>query len=620
MNVFDLFAKLSLDSTEYESGLDKAKRALGTMGKAVGVAIGAATAAVGALTKSAVESYAEYEQLVGGVETLFKDSADKVQEYAEIAYKTAGLSANEYMETVTSFSASLLQSLGGDTALAADVANRAITDMSDNANKMGTAMEAIQNAYNGFAKQNYTMLDNLKLGYGGTKEEMERLIEDASKMTDVQNELNVAVNAGDMSFANIVNAISVVQKNLGIMGTTAEEASKTISGSLSAMKSAWKNLVSGLANEQANIDKLINDFVDSAVTAAENLIPRIEKALQGIGQLVTKMAPIISQQLPAFVKQIIPPLISAATSIVQGLVEALPSILSALIDTLPGVITQITKVVIDMLPQIVELGVQLVLALAMGIAENIDEIMPALAEMILKIVEVLTNPETLTKMAWVAAVLVGSIAVGLFKAIPVLLEAVGELLGNVLVTLGEWTGELIRTVWNAVVKAANAAVQAVSEFFRKLWNEAIRWAEKFFNIGYDIVKGIWNGIKRAWDWLMKQWNDLWDNLLGGVRQLLGIHSPSKVFADIGKNMALGIGKGWDNTFGSIQKDITGSLDFGEASIVTPLQKQTKTTGTSVTTVDNQPLNITLTLDGTTLARVMYDYNKREAQLRGGAFA
>ena len=211
--------------------------------------------------KEALDSYADYEQLVGGVETLFKDSSGIVENYANNAYKTAGLSANDYMETVTSFSASLLQSLDGDTAKVAEVSNMAVTDMADNANKMGTDMSSIQNAYQGFAKQNYTMLDNLKLGYGGTKSEMERLLSDAQKISGVKYDIS---NLND-----VYQAIHVVQGELGITGTTAKEASTTIQGSVSAMKSAWQNMLTGIADDNADFDGLINNLVDSIVTAGK---------------------------------------------------------------------------------------------------------------------------------------------------------------------------------------------------------------------------------------------------------------------------------------------------------------------------------------------------------------
>ena len=356
MDVFDLVAKIRLDDSEYKSGVGEAKgtfsnlatgvkNGLSTVAKVGAAAVSAGVAGVAALTKMGVEGYAQYEQLMGGVETLFKDSAYTVLNYADEAYKTAGMSANQYMETVTSFSASLLQSLGGDTAKAAEVADRAIIDMSDNANKMGTSMEMIQNAYQGFAKGNYTMLDNLKLGYGGTQEEMKRLIADAAKMTDVQKELGITVDASSMSFGNVVNAISVMQESMGIAGTTAREASTTIEGSLNMMKGAWENLVVGMADEYANIDYLIGNFVESTATAAKNLLPRIEQTLIGIGQLITALAPIIAEALPKLVEAVLPALLTAGvsliTAIVKGVITTLPALYTALLDGVKIILVEV---------------------------------------------------------------------------------------------------------------------------------------------------------------------------------------------------------------------------------------------------------------------------------------
>ena len=313
--------------------------AFGTAAKALsGAALaGFTTAAAGAakLGKEALASYADYEQLTGGIETLFKSSSDTVMEYASAAYKTAGLSANEYMETVTGFSASLIASLGGDTEEAAQLANMAITDMSDNANKMGSDMQSIQNAYQGFAKQNYTMLDNLKLGYGGTKEEMERLLADAEAISGIHFDVS--------SYADVVEAIHVIQTEMGITGTTAEEAATTISGSAQMMKSSWANLVTGIADENADIDKLIDDFVDSALTYAENVIPRIGVILEGGGKLLkegaAKLLPVVIDTLidaaPDLAKAGIQLIITLAVALVSAtprLVAAVPEIIRALYD------------------------------------------------------------------------------------------------------------------------------------------------------------------------------------------------------------------------------------------------------------------------------------------------
>lgn len=316
----------------------------GVLTKAVKIgtgAIAAASAGVVALTKAAIAEYADYEQLVGGVDTLFKDSSQKVQEYAANAYKTAGLSANEYMETVTSFSASLLQSLDGDTAAAAEKADMAITDMSDNANKMGTDMESIQNAYQGFAKQNYTMLDNLKLGYGGTKEEMERLLRDAADLSD---EFSIAVDENDelvYSYGDIVDAIHIVQTNMGITGTTAEEASSTIQGSIGSAKAAWQNLLIGLSDDSQDLDGLVDQFVDSVFTAADNLLPRISKTLDGILKLVTTVAQKILPTVMQEISKKLPSLIETGADIVLALGEGIVNNLDAILDSCVEVITEL---------------------------------------------------------------------------------------------------------------------------------------------------------------------------------------------------------------------------------------------------------------------------------------
>lgn len=318
MNVFELMAKISLDTSEYEKNLNEAKETGSTEGKNVGDAIGkgvdsGASTGIGSLVKKIVkigssvyglkkaadfvfnigkqafDQYADYEQLVGGVETLFANSANTVIENAKKAYTTAGLSANEYMETVTSFSASLLQSLGGDTVKAAKYADMAITDMSDNANKMGSDMESIQNAYQGFAKQNYTMLDNLKIGYGGTKTEMERLITDAEKLNSGFKAARDENGNLALSYSDVVDAIHIVQTNMGITGTTAKEASSTISGSIASMKSAWANWLTSLADENGNVEETTQHLIDTFITVIKNAAPVALEVAKGLGKAIVEV-------------------------------------------------------------------------------------------------------------------------------------------------------------------------------------------------------------------------------------------------------------------------------------------------------------------------------------------
>ena len=367
MNLFELFIRIGVDdqASDEISGLSsKLGNGLKTAAKIGAAAVSAAGTAIVAIGKQAIEQYAEYEQLVGGVETLFKQSADTVMGYAENAYKTAGMSANEYMSTVTSFSASLLQSLGGDTEAAAKYADMAITDMSDNANKMGTDMELIQNAYRGFAKSNYTMLDNLALGYGGTKEEMQRLLEDAEKLSGIEYDIS--------SYADIVDAIHVVQTEMGITGTTAKEASTTIQGSVSSMKGAWENLLVGMADDNADFGQLVNNLVDSAVTVGENIIPRVEQTIQGLATFISSASDTIIPLVVETIANNLPMIISAGVDLVVSLAGALIDAIPELLKAVPQIILAIANGLLSMAGKIYDAGASLVNKVKSAIMEKVN--------------------------------------------------------------------------------------------------------------------------------------------------------------------------------------------------------------------------------------------------------
>lgn len=479
MDVFDLFAKITLDSSEYEKGLKDAKNSAGgltglfgkvgstasTVGKGIfnvatnvaKVSVAATTAgatAISALTGLAINSYADYEQLVGGVETLYKTSADKVQQYAADAYKTAGLSANEYMNTATTFAASLVSSLGGDTEQAAELANTAIGDMSDNANKMGTDMESIQNAYNGFSKQNYTMLDNLKLGYGGTKQEMQRLLDDANKLNAAQG--NYTKYSID-SYADVVSAIHDVQNAMGITGTTAKEASTTIQGSLSAAKAAWANLVTGVADDNANFEQLISNFVDSATTAASNIIPRIEVALNGAAKLIESLVPPIMAELPSLIETVLPQLAQSAVNIVQTLVTEISANAAQLIDSAIQIITVLGNGIYQMLPTVAQSALQIVLTLVSKLNENLPQMLDTAGQMLIAFV-----------------------------------EGVSEHLPDIML-------------------AAASIVETLLTYFIEHLPDIVEGA---MQMGDAVIDGIIDGISAAWDSLVSWFNGLWDNLFG----------------------------------------------------------------------------------------------------------
>lgn len=399
------------------------------LGNAIVSGVKAVASGIKSLISGAIEGYGEYEQLVGGVETLFGSSADTVIKNAENAYKTAGLSANAYMETVTSSSASLLQSMGNDTEAAAKKADLALTDMSDNANKMGTDMQFIQNAYQGFAKQNYTMLDNLKLGYGGTKEEMQRLIDDANALNAAQgNYTNYSIE----SYADIVDAIHTVQTEMGITGTTALEASTTVEGSINSMKAAYQNFVTGLGDQNADIGALTEELIQSAGNVAKNVLPVIESVVKNIAETVRE----------------------------QG----------------PDMITRFVAYATEKLPEVLKLGVQLIVSLVKGLAQNLPELLR------------------------------GTLA-------------------------------LVDTIISAFLDSLPDIIE----------------------VGKDIVRGLWEGIKAMASWIGEKVSGFVGGLVDGVKGVLGIHSPSRVFAGIGQNMALGLGQGFERQMQRVSSGIQNAI-------------------------------------------------------------
>ena len=448
MELFKIFGRIALKGqAETEDGLDSVAgkasgvgqallKGIGTFAKWGAAAATAAATATAALVKSAVTAYSDYEQLVGGVETLFKDSASEVQKYAANAYQTAGLSANEYMETVTGFSASLLQSLDGDTKAAAEKANVAITDMSDNANKMGTSMESIQNAYQGFAKQNYTMLDNLKLGYGGTKEEMQRLLEDAEKLSGQKFDLS--------SYADIVDAIHVVQTEMGITGTTAKEAATTIQGSVNMTKAAWQNLVVGIADDTQDFDVLVNNFVESVTTAGNNILPRVEIALKGVGTLVEKLAPIIAKTVPNIVSTTLPSMIKAGTSMIRALLDGLLKAVPELIPCFKNIVNQLISVIVTNLPMILNAAVTIAGAIVSGLVEALPDILDAGIE------------------------LIQSLAQGLTTGIPTILSTAITIVSQLASTLIQNVPQIVQTGIQLLLGLANGILQAVPQLLQEL--------------------------------------------------------------------------------------------------------------------------------------------------------
>lgn len=487
---------------------------LGNIGKSVGGAFlkgtAVATTAITGLVGASVKMYADVEQSVGGVETLFKDSADTVIANAKRAYKTAGMSANEYMENVTSFSASLLQSLSGDTKKASEYADRAMVDMSDNANKMGTSMEMIQNAYQGFAKQNYTMLDNLKLGYGGTKEEMARLIKDASKMTDIQKELNVSVKDGDMSFGNIVNAISVMQKKLDITGTTAKEASTTISGSIGSAKSAFENFLAGTGG----VDEVIQTFTIAGTNIMNAIIKMAPQVIDGLIQMINALIP----QIPSLIEKLLPTVINGATSLLNGLIKALPQIFQMIVSVLP----QLIQTLLGMLPTILQVLIQMAIMSIQAVAQMLPTLIPQIVDAILQMIPILIDNLPLFIKAGYQ-LLIGLVE-GLFNAMPTLLGYIPKI-----------------------------GISMIN-YFKQL-------PGMFRDIGGMLIQGLWNGISNYAGWVIKKIRGMGSSILRAVKGIFGVHSPSREFAWIGKMNMVGLENGMEDMQPKVQQAIDGMFDL-----------------------------------------------------------
>ena len=549
-----------LDTKGFSDGLSKVGSATKTAFKGVGVAIGAVATAITGITVAATNAYADYEQLVGGVDTLFKESSKQLQKYADEAFKTAGLSANDYMETATSFSASLLQSLEGDTEAAVEYANNAIIDMSDNANKMGTSMEMIQNAYQGFAKQNYTMLDNLKLGYGGTKTEMERLIEDANKVKKANGEM---ADLTISSFADITEAIHIIQTEMGITGTTAKEASSTITGSVNAMKGAWENLLVGLANGDADLNTLINNLFNSISTVATNIMPVVTEILKQVPIFIEQLITVAVEQIPTVINELIPTILNSAITILNTLIQGINDNLDVIISGVMSIIMTLINGIIDMLPDILNTGIKILLELVKGIGEALPELIPAIVDAVILIVETLIDNIDLIIDAGIQLIL--GLADGLIEALPRLIEKAPEIVQKLVDAIirnfpkivsagGELIGKLIMGITSSVYKLFEVAPTLISTIVRgiKTGYEEIKKSGKY------LIEGIWNGMLSKADWVYENVKSFANNIVGNLKKALGIKSPSKVMAkEVGqwlpKGIAVGIDANTDSALNSIDK-------------------------------------------------------------------
>lgn len=600
MNLMELFVKIGVD----DQASSKVNNITGKIGGGlktaadIGVkAITAASTAIVGLTGLAIKNYAEYEQLVGGVETLFKESADIVKGYAADAYKTSGMSANDYMKNATAFSASLISSLGGDTAKAAEYANTAMVSMSDNANKMGTDIESIVATYQSLSRGNMAMLDNLKLGYGGTKAELQRLIKDAASYTDVQKEMGLTVDESSMSFDNIVNAIAVVQGHLGIAGATALEASTTIEGSVLSMRAAWNNLVTGVADDNADFDKLIDDFVKTTNTAAKNLLPRFEKALKGVGKLISKLFPTIMDRIPQIITKTLPEVLTAAGNIAMTLING----------------------IIKNLPLIINTAINIVLKFANGITGALPKLVPAIVGVVLKIVDTITKPSTLSRLLEASLAIIIALANGLIKSLPKLLAMAPKIVANLvasiitaapklltaaaklIATIVKGIGNAIGSIFTSGKNIANKLIKGINNKISSVINAGKNFATKFADgvgnktsnavtkaktlgskalnairsgvknvasIGRNLVSGLWQGVSDKIGWVTQKMASFGKRVVNSLKNFFGIHSPSTVMRDeIGRFLAEGVAVGFMEN--DPMAEIETSLNNGIRKIDTP---------------------------------------------------
>lgn len=713
MNLYELCVKIGADVTDVNKGIDetekktsglgeKIKNGLAAVGKAAVVGVTAAATAIGTIGTKAIQAYADYEQLVGGVETLFGAGGQSVEEYAasvgksvdEVkrayndlitaqegvmedaanAYKTAGMSANEYMETVTSFAAALSANLGGDTMAAAEYARVAVTDMADNANKMGSSMESIQNAYQGFAKQNYSMLDNLKLGYGGTAAEMYRLLSNAKEIDETFDAVFSLDEKGHLeaNYSDIVQAIHIVQTEMGITGTTAKEAASTIQGSFGMVKAAWQNLVTGLADPDQNLGTLVGNFTDSIVVAGNNLIPRIQELLPRIVEAITTLMVTVSTQLPGILGSVLPSLIEGASNLVTGLMSALPEILTVLGDIAPTAIGILVPAIVELLPEIIQTGIDVVISLVQGISETLPELIPAATEAIIKIAETLTDPGNLGNLVDAALEIILALADGIIDAVPRLLEVAPKIITNLITALIENFPKIIESGVKLVMSLVDGLIKSIPQLTAAVPKLIIgivqgildnlpqiimsgpkiimalieglisaipdlvlavptlikSIVDTFLNydwgsIGRNIVSGIKNGVLNTWNGLKSGVGTAVNGLVGGVESILGIASPSKVFARIGGYMAEGLGQGFDREMTGVRKDIEDQMTFGTTSFSVSGAAKSSVGVVNGLLANNQPGGLTqvnLVVDGQTLARVLFDPLRGEILQRGVSLA
>lgn len=606
MDALDLIAKIKMDLSEYEEGLDKAKSSAESGGNKIANAFGkvakaglagfmttvtAAATGIGAITKKSVEAYAEYQQMEGGVKKLYGNMGLSLEDYAKSvgqttdqvkekyeslekaqnlvldnakkAYQTSGMSMNQYMETATSFSAKLISDLGGDTVKAAEVTDVAMKAISDNFNTFGGDIGMIQGAFQGFAKGNYMMLDNLKLGYAGTKTEMERLIDDANEYAKSIGQ------AGDLSmdsFADQIQAIQLIQEKQQIAGTTQREAATTIEGSLNMTKAAWENLLTAMGDKEADLSTYISNLVSSVSTFAGNVIPVVQQALDGVAQLITELAPKIGEAIPKILTDTLPKLVESAVTLVQALLDGIQQNLDKISQAAVDIVMMLTTSFITMLPQIIEIGLQIITQLALGIAQALPELVPTIVDVTLQIVQILLD--NLPLLLDAAFQIMTALAQGIMNALPTVADKAPQIITSLVNAIFSSLGLLMQASVQMMVTLAKGILQNLPKIVDggaktlKAFGDAIvSGIASIGQIGVDLMIGLYNGIVSKKDWIIGQVKAIGQSIINGVRSVFKVNSPSKVFYEIGEFLGEGLGLGWEDSMNEVNKQIDKDLHY-----------------------------------------------------------
>jgi len=597
--------ELDLDDKEYNKKADKASSSFDSLGskiagvgtgivKATGTALLAVGTAVAGVVTASVKAYGEYEQMVGGVQKIFGDSADAVIANSRRAYETAGMNANAYMETVTGFSARLLQSLGGDTVKASEIADLAVRDMSDNANTFGTDIEMIKSAYQGFAKANFTMLDNLKLGYGGTAGEMARLINETGVMGDAFEA--TAENVKNIGFDKMIEAVHIAQEGLKITGTTAKEASQTIQGSMNTAKASWQNLLTSLGTGDTDVIKdAMEGLATSVGNAFRNISEIIPTILEGLVSVVAEIGNMDFSGLITGIIAQIPRIIELAVSLVGSLVEGIRNNLPLLVESAISIITTLVKGVLGLLPQILLTGIQIIISLLNGIAEALPEIIPAIVDTVILMVTTLVENLPLIIQAGLQVII--ALIEGLVEAIPNLIQFIPSILESIVTAIIKALPMIIVAALQIILALAKGLIVAIPQLvvmipqiILAISKALISGTGEMIKSGGSLIAGLWEGIKDSTTWIKNKITSWVGDVMKFIKKLFGIGSPSKLMeTQVGFNLGAGVANGITKSIGLV-KDAMGTIGDTVGASINPIIEPTVNMGAIPSVMQGVGLN------------------------------